>query len=382
MKTPAPPNILLICADHFRHDYTGYAGAAWVRTPNLDRLAANGTVFTHAYTNSPICAPARCSLATGLLPRRCGCLTNQDYLPLRLPTFYQRLRNHGYWTGFVGKLDLEKLGEEQQSAPDGRLPIHYSLGFCEPCQTDGSMLPIAKPDKAYAAYLAGKGLLETFNRDRRERGSYLPGLVDVAYYGFPHVDLANAGLPADWVARVSQDSPFASEDHCDGFCGRKAAEWLEHVGDLRPWFLQVNFCGPHDPYDPPPEFARESRDAAVPDPIPADFAGKPARIAKRFVTDHLESVRFTRRQYSALVAHLDFQIGRLLAALAKRGMAENTVILFTSDHGDMLGDHGLYIKHVPYEASARIPLLLSGPGIPRGRRSDALVELMDLNPTS
>jgi choline-sulfatase len=374
------PNILLICTDQHRHDYLGYNGASWLRTPNLDQLAANGAVFTHAYTNSPICAPARCSLATGLLPHRFGRLNNQHYVPERLPTFYQRLRDGGYWTGFVGKLDLQKIGEQRQVRRDGRLPLHARLGFCEPCHFEGSMLPIKEPSDPYSFHLAERGLLEAQNRDRQAR-SLLPGLVDVAYYGFPPVDLANAGLPKDWVARVSQDSPFSGIDHADGFCGSRAVEWINDVSAERPWFLQANFFGPHDPFDPPPDFAARYRGAAVPDPIPADYTGKPRQAARRFITDDLESIRFTRRQYCALIEHLDFWIGKLLETLKARAMLENTVIIFTSDHGEMLGDFGLYIKSVPYEASARVPLLLSGPGIPRGLRSDALVELLDLNAT-
>ena len=375
------PNILLICTDQHRHDYLGYAGAHWLRTPNIDRLAARGTVFTRAYTNSPLCAPARCALATGLLPSHTGCLDNFQYTPLHAQTFYQRLRDHGYWTGFVGKLDLEKLSEQKQLSRDGRLPIHYSLGFCDPCDTAGSMVPVDAPNHAYGHYLADKGLLEAFNRDRQDRCSLLPGLVDVSYYGYPPVDLANVGLPENWVARVSQDWPLPTEDHNDAFTARRSIEWLENASDDRPWFLQVNFCGPHDPFDPPAEFADKYRNADVPDPIPADYTGKPRWIANRFATDHAESIRFTRRQYSALIEHLDFQIGKILETIEKRGMMDNTIIIFTSDHGEMLGDFGFYIKSVPYEASSRIPLMICGPGIPQGHRSDALVELIDLNAT-
>lgn len=372
------PNILLICNDQQRHDYLGYAGATWVRTPNLDRLAERGTVFTHAYTNSPLCVPARCALATGLLPHRYAGMFNHSYMPMRLPTLYRRLREGGYWTGFVGKLDLVKPAEK--TGPDGRLPVFEEAGFSEACLAATSMVPMKTPENAYLWHLEKRGLWERFNEDRRARCP-LPGLVDVGFYGFPPVDLRTAGLPKDWVIRVSQDLPFAGDDHHDHFCASKALEWLEKAPPGRPWFLQVNFCGPHEPFDPPREYGERYRKAEVPEAIPADLMGKPRNMRDRFITDDAESIRYTRRQYCAMIEHLDAQVGRLVERLEQRGELENTVIIFTADHGEMLGDFGLYTKHVPYEASGRIPLMMCGPGIAAGRRSDALVELMDLNPT-
>jgi choline-sulfatase len=205
--------------------------------------------------------------------------------------------------------------------------------------------------------------------------------VDVGFYGYPPLDVRTAGLPKDWVIRVSQDLPFSGEDHHDNFCASKAIEWLGRAPAGRPWFLQVNFSGPHEPFDPPAEYGAKYWKAEVPEPIPADLTGKPRNMQERFITDDRESIRYTQRQYCAMIEHLDAQVGRLLKTVEERGELENTVIIFTADHGEMLGDFGLYTKHVPYEASARIPMMMCGPGIAAGRRSDALVELMDLNPT-
>lgn len=377
------PNILFICTDQHRHDFVGYRPSAPVRTPQLDALAAQGTVFTQCTTPSPVCGPARCALASGLAPRRIGCLANRDDLPPRVPTCYQRLRDHGYWTGFTGKLDLTKRSEARQDAPDGRMPQFYAHGFCDPIMTGESMVPGMRAEhRPYFAHLAAKGLLEAFNADRASR-SLLPGLVDVMNCRTGDLDLRTASLPRDWVARVSQDFPLGGEDHSDGYCVDAACRWLECAAAQRhaPWFLQVNLSGPHDPFDPPGAFAAAHRGADVPDPIPADYAGKPAWVAQRYITDDQESIRFTRRQYAASVAFIDHLVGRLLAQLAAVGQRERTVIVLSADHGEMLGDFGLYIKHVPYEASMRVPLLMCGPGIPQGRVSEALVEMHDLNPT-
>ena len=124
------PNILFITCDQLRHDWLGYAGVQHVRTPNIDRIAAMGTYFTQAVTNSPVCAPARIGLATGLRPHRVGSLDNHSFLPLSRETYYQRLRNHGYQVSCVGKLDLAK--PDGYNGRDGRRPLTYAWGFTDP----------------------------------------------------------------------------------------------------------------------------------------------------------------------------------------------------------------------------------------------------------
>jgi hypothetical protein len=228
-RSTAQPNILLICTDQHRHDFVGYLPHAPVRTPNLAALARRGTVFTHAVTPSAICAPARCAMASGLQPRRLGCLNNHDSLPSGTTTFYQRLRSGGYWTGFVGKLDLHKSYESSVETPDGRLPLLFDLGFCDPMLCGGLMRPLATPTKnPYFAHLSARGQVDTFNADRRSR-CLLPGLVDVMNTRVGQLDLRTAGLPEDWVARVSKDSPFSGDDHTDGFVAAQAMGWIKRV---------------------------------------------------------------------------------------------------------------------------------------------------------
>ena len=147
------PNILFITCDQLRHDWLGYSGAEHVRTPNIDRIAAMGTYFTQAVTNSPVCAPARIGLATGLRPHRVGSLDNHSYLPLSRETYYQRLRNHGYQVGCVGKLDLAK--PDGYNGRDGRRPLTYAWGFTDPCECEGKMRWPRQPTKWPAHQLAG-----------------------------------------------------------------------------------------------------------------------------------------------------------------------------------------------------------------------------------
>ena len=360
------PNILLIMTDQHRHDFVGYAGASWLRTPNLDALAARGTVFTHAFTNSPICAPARCALATGLQAHRCGVLSNRHCLGPDFRTFYQRLQQAGYWTGFAGKLDL--LKPVPYPTPQGRSPLTMALGFSDPFEVN----------KPFQDYLQEHGLLEVYQRDQKSRVPFV-GMHGVLALR-PHPFSRGVERPEGWVAAVSQDSPLPFEHHKDSYTGRHAVQWVRrHARGEDPWFYQVNFGGPHDPFDPPTSIAERYRDAAVPEPIPVNMDAKPNDYDHRLITDDPEQIRFTRRQYSASIELLDHWVGQLMSALEEEGVLDRTVVVFTSDHGEMLGDHGFYTKHVPYESSIRVPLVVAEPGRQSGRRCDALVELIDLH---
>ena len=360
------PNLLLIMDDQHRFDWLGCAGLDAVRTPNIDALAARGTRFTRCYTNAPVCAPARIALATGMQPRHAGALMNNAYMPLHAPTYYQRLRDHGYHVGAFGKFDLAK--PDPYNGRHGDRPANYAWGFTHPLECEGKMHAGSRrggetPLGPYQAHLQERGLLEAFRQDyeaRKERG-------------WP-IDARDSVLPAD-----------AFED---AYIGRKAAEWIAgHPGDF-PWHCFVSFVGPHDPFDPPTAYAEGYRDAPMPEPIPPcdDDETKPSWVRARsagFGTAGRTPAQIAeaRRQYSAAVEQIDDEVGRILGAVAERGELDNTVVIFTSDHGEMLGDHGLYQKEVAYDAAARVPLIAAGPVIPAGATREAPVELIDLNPT-
>jgi arylsulfatase len=167
----------------------------------------------------------------------------------------------------------------------------------------------------------------------------------------------------------------------DAYIGRRAAEWITNIADDFPWHLFVSFVGPHDPFDPPAEYGQKYRNATMPPHVSDDLNGKPQHIKNRVVNASPEKITETRRQYCAAMELIDDQIGDIINALEQRDQLDNTYIIFASDHGEMLGDHGLYQKSVAYEPSLRVPLIVAGPGIEGGRTSDALVELSDINPT-
>jgi len=351
------PNVLLIMADQFRADHLAAAGVGVARTPNLDRIAREGVVFTRCFTNSPVCAPARIGLASGLQPVRLGATDNRAFLPIGTATYYQRLRDRGCRVGCVGKLDLAK--PDGYNGRHGDRPCVYGWGFTHPCECEGKMHAGAKPTPQgpYTYWLRERGLLAKFHADYQQR--------------------ARDG----WNLHASHDSVLPADAWEDAYVGRRAAEWVQQAPDDFPWHFFVSFVGPHDPFDPPGEYAERWRSADVAPAIPAGGRGKPSCIQRRSGELKAAEVAVTRRQYAAEVEAIDDYVGWVLAALEDRGQLDNTYLLFTSDHGEMLGDHGLYAKEVMYESAMRVPLVVAGPGIPGGRTSDALVELIDLNPT-
>ncbi len=348
------PNILFIMTDQHRWDYINNDT---VDTPNLQKLANRGTTFTHCTVNSPICAPSRIGLATGLLPERLGALDNHAYVPNSHQTYYQRLRDYNYQVGAVGKLDIAK--PDGFIGVEGARPHTFALGFTHPHETEGKMNAgrVNTVDGPYRKFLHERGLLEAFYDDYTDRSS------------------------KGWVKDASHDSVLPTDAFHDVYIGQKSVEWIENISDEFPWHLFVSFVGPHTPLDPPAEYAERYRDRPMPPFIRDDMEGKPEWV-KRGVLDMTdEEVIHTQRQFCAAITCIDDQIGLILDALERRGMADDTIIVFAADHGEMLGDHGRYNKSVPYEASLRVPLIVAGPGLPEGATSDALVELNDLNPT-
>lgn len=351
------PNLLLIMTDQHRFDYLGCAGARHVRTPNIDALAARGLRFTQCAVNAPVCAPSRIGLAAGLQPWRLGALGNNAFLPRGITTYYQRLRDAGYRVGCVGKLDLAK--PDPYNGRHGDRPRVFGWGFTHPEECEGKMHAgkSERPLGPYGFWLQEKGLYRKFHEDYMRRA-------------------ANG-----WVRDASHDSVLPTEAFEDAYIGRRAVDWLRDIGDDYPWHLFVSFVGPHDPFDPPAAYADLYRNREMPPAVKDDLSGKPACVQRRNLHLDDEAVAITRRQYCAAIELIDDQVGAIIDMLKKRGQFDNTIIVFTSDHGEMLGDHGLYTKSLPYEASVRAPLLVCGPGVLGDTVSDTLVELNDLNPT-
>ena len=351
------PNILWICTDQQRFDTIAALGNNRIRTPHIDRLVDDGVAFTQAYCQSPVCTPSRASFLTGRYPRTTRCRQNGQSIPADERLLPRILADHGYDCGLAGKLHLASCsdGKVEERIDDGYRVFHWS----HHPQPDW-------PENAYTQWLGSKGLS-----------------WDELYSG-PEEQYVKVGVPA--------------EHHQTSWCAEMAVDFIrEHAGGEQPWLFSVNTFAPHHPFDPPAKYLDRYRPEEMPLPKqrPGELVNKPiyqqldhkwahnspGGMDVASLTGH-DSQRI-RAAYYAMVEHIDHEVGRMLAALDETDQRENTVVVFMSDHGEMLGDHGLFLKgpHF-YDEAVRVPLVLSWPGrIKTGLRSDALVELTDLAPT-
>ena len=357
-----PPNILWITTDQQRHDTVAALGHSHSHTPNLDRLVREGAAFTHAYCQSPICTPSRASFMTGMYPSRVRQRRNRAaHFPEPYagePTLLtHRLAAAGYECALVGKLDLA-------GHPRGIARNDYGYGFVRYCSRPDR---VAQDGSAYHAWLRGHG---------HDPSTLLGRAADRKHGLTPFLPPAPA---ADNVP---------AELHHSTWCAESAIEFIRrpHAG---PWLLNLNLFDPHPPYDPPWEYYRRFDPDALPDPLfrEMDLATRPAHAGVEFQTAARSPgeyrTRSLRAAYLAMIELADAQIGRVLEALGDSGQRDDTVVVFTSDHGDMQGDHGLVRKGCRfYEGLVRVPLIWRWPPhVQAGLRSDALVELTDIVPT-
>ncbi len=343
------PNIILILTDHFRPDAVGTS------TPNLLSLAERGVRFANAYCASPLCQPARASIITGKSPSQHGICGNQAepiHSDLQATTFMRYLQEASYHRALIGKHHyLDRFGIGMDVTDDDEQIKLY--GF-------DSVLQVVDDDEnqhnddAYTHHLREKGLLEKF-RDVFD---------ELAWECKPH--------------------PFEEEDTPDGFIGRRGVEFIEGYNRSQPFYLNLSFIGPHPPYWHPGELQHDPE--AMPEPLAGTTDPPAQRGSVKYQALSL-SARENRAHYMDKCALIDRWVGSLLKTLEKRGFLENTVIVFTSDHGDNLGDFGIWDKRRFFEQCVGVPLICAGPGIEAGDRrsgsriSKALVSHLDLYPT-
>jgi arylsulfatase len=343
MAHPADaPNILWICTDQQRYDTIGALGNPYVRTPHVDRLAAEGVAFTHAFCQSPVCTPSRASFLTGMYPSSVhGCTNGNAAWAGAAPLISRLLADAGYDTGLVGKLHL--AGAHARIEPRG--------------------------DDGYRVF-------EWSHQPQNEWPK-----------GHAYADWLRArGVDPDTVKQRPEELPPGL--HQSLWCAERAIAFMEERRD-RPWLLSVNPFDPHEPFDPPGEILRRYDPDRLPGPLfrESDLASQAKLRGVDFQTSARRPEDFNARllqaKYYAMIELLDAAAGRMLEALERTGQRERTLVIFTSDHGEMLGDHGLLLKGCRfYEGLVRVPLILSRPGhVQHGRVSEALVELVDLVPT-
>jgi arylsulfatase len=376
------PNILLIMSDQHRADVMGCAGDPVVRTPHLDRLAAEGIRFDHVYCQGPLCMPARASLLTERYVRDHGVARNNTDAPVGWPTFVADLAAAGYHTSCIGKMHLwaqggVKAGGRRTRDTRERAGQMRGYGFAEPIETTGK-LASGRITSEYTDYLADRGRYDAYRE-----------FIATRRY---------ASQPASGRARrlpiwTTGSNPVSGDDYIDAWHGRRAVRWIEEYDRDQPFFQWVGFPGPHDPWDAPAEYADLYRRQEMPRPGSLERPALPRDGAFRQFLDYLLNVHCDspslteaviaeiRRFYYGNITVIDEAIGRIIGALERRGLLDKTWVIYTSDHGEMMGEHRMLTKMVFYEPAVRVPLIIRPPGGCAPRVVSVLAEHLDLSAT-
>ncbi|MBL8176618.1 MAG: sulfatase-like hydrolase/transferase [Bryobacterales bacterium] len=342
-------NILFLLSDQHRPDGLGIEGNAHARTPRLDGLARQGVRFSSAYCTDPVCTPSRASIFSGLYTRRHRAFTNATPWAFDIKTAAHHFSRAGYMTAAIGKMhfvDAQTHG------------FDYRMDFNE-----------------WYQYLGPKTSLYADELNRANSGSGLPQIAALWEAGDPWAGHRNDDRRKGLVA-TGRASRIREEDHFESFVARESVRFLKNHGGKQPFFLVSGFLKPHDPFMPAERFARmfPGADMKLPDTWgKVNLSNVPVEIRKRIEnhapTPEVNDPAAARQRiamYWANVAQLDESIGHVLDALRELDLEKDTIVVYSSDHGEMLGDHGLFQKFVFYEPSIGVPLIFRAPGMGQG----------------
>ena len=351
------PNIILIITDQQRYDTISALGFDHCITPNLDKLVAGGTTFEQCHVTAASCAPARASLFTGYYPHSTGILKNADDWTR---SWVEVLANGGYHCTNIGKMHT--------------WPFTTPCGFNERhvVENKDRFLEGAEFTDEWESYMQNEGIEKQRRELYRKRDDYKQSLGAFAW-------------------------EQAEDSHSDFFTGNKAIEWLNNYSNDQPFFLEIGFPGPHPPYDPVPSYLELYNEIDIPiaKVLESDLEGQPNALKAlrqhNVDIDHDSIVHQLdpsdearlrqRKHYLANITMIDHALGKITKCLEKNNLSKNTVVIFTSDHGDCLTDHGHSQKWTMFEQITRVPLIFSGPSIKQNTRVSELVQWMDIGPT-
>ncbi len=364
-------------SDQHRADMMGCAGDAGMLTPTLDLLAGEGVRFSRVSCQGPLCMPSRASFITERYVRDHGVYTNWAEISSDSPTYVWALREAGYHTTLLGKAHLYRDEIAQANHIDELAGRLTSLGFTEVHETGDKF--VSEIPSRYTDFLHERGLFE----------AYKAHIADRSYQGDDETGRNATKRAPMWD---STPMPVPLDAYIDTWHGADAVRWIEQYERSEPFFLFVGFPGPHDPWDAPRAAVERYRDVEVSMPATTrrpslESTGRYGALLSSFLwlsdsetmTD--EAIRGMRRAYSADVSIIDHAIGNMLSALDQRGFLDNTWVIYTSDHGEMGGNHGLMSKCVLYQPAVRVPLIVRPPGGCAPRVVDALVEQLDVPAT-
>lgn len=352
-----PPHIFLVMTDQQRFDTIRALGAPWMDTPHMDRLAREGVVFEKCYVNAPSCVPSRAALFSGVEPQASGVLRNGQAWGR---TWVGNLATAGYHCVSIGKMHT--------------IPYDAPAGFHE-------RFVVENKDRFYE----GRWFADDLDRAIAAQGLVKPSRA--GYRALP--DYRDRMGALDWT--------LPRDLHPDVFVGRMARWWLETRPKPERLFMQIGLPGPHPPYDPPPADLAPylDRDLPLPEVTEAELTAHPAYLKEKrhhdVEVDH-DAVAWKldptpaelhrlRAHYAANVSLIDSEIGLLMETLATAGYLDNAVVIFMSDHGDTLGDHGLSQKWSMYDSVVRVPAIVWSPGRYDPKTVTQQVQLFDLGPT-
>lgn len=407
----ARPNFILFITDQHRADYLGCYGHPIVKTPHIDSIAARGTAFDRFYVASPVCMPNRSSLMTGRMPSVTGARANGFPLSREAVTFVDLLRASGYRTALVGKSHLQNF----TGAPPPLTRPQPRPGYRDPPE------PLAQA-------VRGRSIGPYYDQESPAFWAGANPAVSTPYYGFDHVTLVRAhgdaasgdydrwlaerdpnaknllgpknSLPHDYVCPQAYRTAIPENLYPSAFLGERAAAYLDAYDGAAPFFLMVSFPDPHHPFNPPGKYW----DMYSPEdfPVPEAFARndwQPPPHVKAAIEERekgkanlhgMQTIGVTAREAQearaltcGMITCIDDAIGQVLRALDNSGHSDDTVVMFTTDHGDHLGDHRLLLKGAEqYDSIVHVPFIWSDPDAPKdAARTDALASTIDISAT-